>query len=258
MSQRSPGAGRRLDVPWSVLVVVASAVGGLAAAAVSHVSVAVALIVAILTAAGLLIGSHRLGPLFDSGTDRPARPARPPPAARTFRDPGTGTQAGPAAGPSAAGPAPGPAGPVTDPADRPGPSSAVRLMQPSPVSGDAPWWEKSAALPVVAAEPGAAPPLSSYLDSALIAQCPRCGWFGIDAQQGLAQQGSAHQGSAHPESAQQESAHQESAPWRFECQACQNRWTWRPGTAWPPVEVRPRLRHQHRAPPGPGSSASAG
>jgi hypothetical protein len=59
--------------------------------------------------------------------------------------------------------------------------------------------------------------LSQFLDRALIAQCPRCGAFGVDVDN-------------------------RAAEWLFACQECRQRWTWRPGTAWPAVQIRPETR----------------
>lgn len=64
-----------------------------------------------------------------------------------------------------------------------------------------------------------APPLSSYeRESALIAQCPRCGEFRLDVS---------HAGGAYA----------------FRCRngSCGNTWSWTPGTPWPPVVVRRNL-----------------
>ena len=59
-----------------------------------------------------------------------------------------------------------------------------------------------------------APDLSTYLASTFIAQCPRCGAFRLDIRRGR-------------------------SGWDFRCEACENTWTWQPGTPWPPVRVMP-------------------
>lgn len=96
------------------------------------------------------------------------------------------------------------------------------------------WWAEtpSAAAPSDRREPPAlrrspAPPLSSYdVESALIAQCPRCGEFRLDVS---------HVARAYA----------------FQCRnaSCGNTWSWTPGTPWPPVVVRRNL---------PGGSAPDG
>ena len=102
-----------------------------------------------------------------------------------------------------------PGGRRPDPSIRPAPDqvAVVRLMEPQePVTKS--WWNHgeptSAAGAAAAAEAPVTPDLSSYLDSALVAQCPNCGSFRMDTDQ--------------------------TAPeWRFRCQECQQIWAWRPG-----------------------------
>jgi hypothetical protein len=87
------------------------------------------------------------------------------------------------------------------------------------------WWaDMPSAAPSNRGEPSAlhrnpAPPQSSYdPESALIAQCPRCGEFRLDVDQ--------------------------VAPaYAFRCRNgnCGNTWNWTPGTPWPPVVVRRNL-----------------
>ena len=93
-----------------------------------------------------------------------------------------------------------------------------------PIAGQAgpssPWWELAGKpRPGEAGERDVLRPheLDRYQDAAFIAQCPNCGAFELDAKQGPDQ-------------------------WKFGCYACGCSWTWRPGTAWPPVQVRPKLR----------------
>lgn len=121
------------------------------------------------------------------------------------------------------------------PAPEPHPSAeAARITLPL-VAGNAAlsngtaasqWWPESpsVAAPADRQEPPAgrrspAPPLSGYdAESALIAQCPRCGEFRLDVRQ-VAQD------------------------YAFECrnESCGNIWSWTPGTPWPPVVVRRNL-----------------
>jgi hypothetical protein len=83
-------------------------------------------------------------------------------------------------------------------------------------STDAPWWDSAhpAPAPSAGAKRAPAPDLSTYLASTFIAQCPRCGAFRLDIRSGR-------------------------SGWNFRCEACENTWTWQPGTPWPPVRVMP-------------------
>ena len=59
--------------------------------------------------------------------------------------------------------------------------------------------------------------LETYLQTSIVAQCPRCGAFHLDAA---------------------------AAPpgYRFRCRACAFDWGWQPGEPWPAVQVNPRRR----------------
>ncbi|WP_139263518.1 hypothetical protein [Geodermatophilus africanus] len=83
------------------------------------------------------------------------------------------------------------------------------------------WWGRgnpSAHAPGAAPASGHAPPpdLETYLQSSIIAQCPRCGSFQLDA---------------------------EAVPpgYGFECRTCGLGWHWHPDQPWPAVRVNPRL-----------------
>jgi hypothetical protein len=52
------------------------------------------------------------------------------------------------------------------------------------------------------------------LAEAVIAQCPQCGSFGMDEDL-------------------------RAGIWQFTCHECSHEWSWRPGTPWPTVQVRP-------------------
>lgn len=111
-------------------------------------------------------------------------------------------------------------------ARRPGELHDPVLMLPTTgrAGPSSPWWELAGKpLPGAPGEREALRPheLDKYADNAFIAQCPRCGAFELDAKQGPEQ-------------------------WKFGCYACDYRWPWRPGTAWPPVQVRPKLRAKTR------------
>jgi len=93
----------------------------------------------------------------------------------------------------------------------------VQLVLPVP-SGQ--WWGRESP---PTRGPGAAPAarhapppeLETYLQSSVIAQCPRCGSFQLDA---------------------------EAVPpgYGFECRACGAGWDWQPDQPWPAVRVNPR------------------
>jgi hypothetical protein len=124
-------------------------------------------------------------------------------------------------------PAPGQA--ATEPA-----AVVQALPAPAAPAADAPWWASARAMPPPgrsSAGPDATPDLSTYLASALIAQCPRCGAFKLDIRRAPAK-------------------------WAFRCESCEHTWTWQPGTAWPQVRVAPRRRTQPNA-PDPDSRDSA-
>jgi hypothetical protein len=100
---------------------------------------------------------------------------------------------------------------------------ALPLAGGKPASGRQWWTETNATAPkrdgATAISAAPAPPLSSYrAQDAMIAQCPRCGDFRIDA---------ARHGS----------------DYAFRCrnERCGNNWTWTPGTPWPAVVVRRNL-----------------
>lgn len=99
---------------------------------------------------------------------------------------------------------PGAAPPVVPVMD-PGMASTVTMLDPA-----------GKGLP-----PGTSRPGSSLQAEAVIAQCPGCGSFRMDASV-------------------------RSGNWQFRCHECQHEWTWKPGTPWPEVQVRPD--HGRRGP----------
>jgi hypothetical protein len=209
---------------WSAVIVAASITGGLLAAAVGRASWVTALGVSVVIGGALALLTVPLGWATQVPSSRPPGPGP--------RAPGWEASSGAVGGP------PGQVPLLPDPPGRPperentaGPDAVVRVMPLSAeTSADAGWWQKTG--PPVARHVGTerepAAPLSRYLDSAIVIQCPRCGSFRADAQQGAAE-------------------------WSFGCQECGNRWAWRPGTPWPSVAVRPRLRGENRPPPRHGS-----
>jgi len=211
-------------VGWALLVIAAALIGGLAAAALVHVSLIIAVIVAVV-AGGIAVAVFR-----SPGQPRPAAyPAAAPPAAAAPAPAAPVTAAAPV---TRAAPATAP-GPVTavSPA-REQTDIAVQLL-PLPAdnssrSGPPPaWWDAAQGAPPPssqAAQRAPAPDLSTYLASTFIAQCPRCGAFRLDIARAR-------------------------SGWDFRCESCEHVWTWQPGTPWPPVRVMPGRRKESRPPP---------
>ena len=186
---------------WITLVVLASVVGGLAGVAVDHGRVPVGVDVVVSVVIGGVTAFIALRRLMSMAVEAPSA--------------GFGQQSGPNPAPQHGGQARRP-GELRDP---------VLVL---PIAGQAgpssPWWELAGKpRPGPAGERDALRPhdLDRYQDAAFIAQCPRCGAFELDADQG-------------------------SQAWKFHCYACDCQWSWRPGTAWPPVQVRPKLRTKRR------------
>ena len=232
---------------WALLVIAAALIGGLAAATLVHTSITIAVIVSVV-AGGIAIlatfwspapapelragesaeedfGQYP-GPAPRNPRRRPAAPAAQPSQALRAVPPASFASAAPDP-PAPLPPAPLPAGP--DGQARGGPpagnQTVVQLLPLPPEPGhaeppDAPWWDSAQGgppPPSAGAKRAPAPDLSTYLASTFIAQCPRCGAFGLDIRR---------------------------APngWDFRCEACECTWTWQPGTPWPPVRVMPRGR----------------
>ena len=203
-------------VGWALLVIAAALIGGLAAAALVHASLVIAVVVS------LVIGAIGVLVLFRS----PARSAE-----LTAPHPATMPRA--AAAPPESYP-PDPVAPASAPAGsgNPGPDglnrggtpavneTVVQLLPLTPPGtagpADAPWWDSGqpAPAPSAGAKRAPAPDLSTYLASTFIAQCPRCGAFRLDIKRA-------------------------SSAWDFRCEVCQHTWIWQPGTPWPPVRVIP-------------------
>ena len=210
-------------VVWSVIIVAASVVGGLAAAAFVRlqsiwIAVAIPAILGPIVAQAVL---YRRPGLEKERGNRPGSASRSESRPEVPSGRNQGHNRGheqPAQGQAA-----------TEPA-------AVVQVLPAPAApaADAPWWASGRAMPPPgrsSAGPDATPDLSTYLASALIAQCPRCGAFKLDIRRAPAK-------------------------WAFRCESCEHTWTWQPGTAWPQVRVAPRRRTQPNA-PDPDSRNSA-
>jgi hypothetical protein len=89
------------------------------------------------------------------------------------------------------------------------------------------WWGRGTpsaqeALAVPEARQVPPPELETYLQTSIIAQCPRCGAFHLDAE-------------ATPPG------------YRFGCRTCGSEWDWQPGQPWPAVQVSPRRRRPDAA-----------
>ena len=209
------------QVGWALLVIAAALVGGLAAAALVHTSLTIAVIVSVVAGGIAVLAVFR----------SPARPPELMPGEAEDEDSAPDPVAPDPVAPSPV--APSPAAPIPAASDgqaRGGPpanEAVVQLLPLPPQPGnaepaDAPWWD-SAQMGPPPPSPGAerspAPDLSTYLASTFIAQCPRCGAFRFDFQRAR-------------------------SGWDFRCEACEYTWTWQPGTPWPPVRVMPRARRE--------------
>jgi hypothetical protein len=253
---RRSGPAEPPGVFWSLLVIAAALIGGLAGAEIEHTSVVTAIIVSVVVGViGVLVVARWPGRPAELTDDRYERQDRYEPL-------DSGQQRRPPADPSAMTrpypPKPSPelsggAGYTrVDPRNQP-PSgyagsqteaqvaSTVEFMpfpsrrDPGQAQRPGPegWWDHDSAPRPAAPEgrPAPAPDLTTYLDptltarldSALIAQCPRCGAFELDTDR-------------------------DQDPWAFRCRACAKTWTWRPGTPWPAVRVAPRRRKEWRPP----------
>ena len=206
---------------WALLVIVMALIGGLAAATLVNASLVVAVIVSVVIGvigAVVVFRSPAREPALGAprtatmprGQPRPAglnRAAAPPESYPP--DPVTVQAPAPAGSRGADG---------LNRGGAPAVNETVVQMLPLGTEGstDAPWWDSAhpAPAPSAGAKRAPAPDLSTYLASTFIAQCPRCGAFRLDIRRGR-------------------------SGWNFRCEACENTWTWQPGTPWPPVRVMP-------------------
>ena len=198
-----PGPQGPAQAGWALLVIAMALIGGLAAAA--------------LVDASLLSSPSRDPELTAPRTaTMPRAYPRPVPSSRAAPPPDS-YPPDPVAPVTAQIPAPGGAGGLNRGA-APAVNETVVQMLPLGTEGspDAPWWDSAhpAPAPSAGAKRAPAPDLSTYLASTFIAQCPRCGAFRLDIRRGR-------------------------SGWNFRCEACENTWTWQPGTPWPPVRVMP-------------------
>jgi hypothetical protein len=210
---RSP-VERRRSLAWSALIVVASLVGGLAAAgatqAITHKSDNIAVLLSLAVAAIVVVALY-FGLLDDKQPESGQQHVSQPDGYR-----------GPLVPPTMPMQAPGNPGEVPRPLPPPEPvRPAVVRVLPGPSSPA--WWQgQGSAGPAPRGARSTGPrsvPLSEFLDQALIAQCPRCGSFRVGADN-------------------------RPAEWHFGCEECGARWTWQPGSPWPAVQVRPNARRR--------------
>ena len=224
--RRGPGpGGPRPQGPaqagWALLVIAMALIGGLAAATLVDASLLITVVVSlVIGAVGVIVvlrSPAREPELTAPRTaTMPRAHPRPVPSSRAAPPPGS-SPPDPVAPVTAQVPAPGGA----DGLNRGGaPAVNETVVQMLPLgtegSADAPWWDPAhpAPAPSAGAKRAPAPDLSTYLASTFIAQCPRCGGFRLDIRRGR-------------------------SGWNFRCEACENTWTWQPGTPWPPVRVMP-------------------
>jgi len=213
---------------WALLVIAMALIGGLAAATLVNASLVIAVIVSVV------IGAIGAVVVFRSPAREPelAAPrtatvprAQPRPgglsrgAAPPESYPGESYQPDPVAPATVQTPAPARSR-GADGLNRggaPAVNETVVQMLPLGTEGpDTPWWDSAQGTPApsAGARRAPAPDLSTYLASTFIAQCPRCGAFRLDIRRAR-------------------------SGWDFRCEACENTWTWQPGTPWPPVRVMP-------------------
>jgi hypothetical protein len=230
------GTGRPEDqgpnLAWSALFVVASLLGGLAAADIAHVSAVVTVLVSLLVAVVMVILLY-MGLLGQTRAGSPGGLGDVPVGHRAGSPAGGQHRHGAEMPPGLPGqsvhsqPRQAGAGPQTEPGVPARP--VARLVQPPPggqSDGEA-WWQGHVADRAperTGSQPAPrAVSLSHFIDRAQIAQCPRCGAFRIDVDD-------------------------RASEWLFECRECRQRWTWQPGTPWPDIQVRPEARGRPNRP----------
>jgi hypothetical protein len=208
-------------VGWALLVLAMALIGGLAAATLVDASLLIAVVVSVVIGAigaVVVIRSPARGPELTSPPTATMPRVQPRPASSSRAAPPPDSYP------------PDPVAPVTaqvpvaggaDGLNRGGaPAVNETVVQMLPLGTesppDAPWWDSAhpAPAPSAGAKRAPAPDLSTYLASTFIAQCPRCGAFRLDIRRAR-------------------------SGWNFRCEACENTWTWQPGTPWPPVRVMP-------------------
>ena len=213
------------------MVIAAALIGGLAAAALVHASLVVAVIVSVVIGAiGVLACSAR--PRGRPSSDRaPTRPTMPRPPGPPRAAPGRPSPTHPR--PRSPRPYPGARSAAADRGDPGRPDglnrggapavneTVVQLLPLTPPGTAQPggralvgFGSGGPPAPSAGAKRAPAPDLSTYLASTFIAQCPRCGAFRLDIRRAR-------------------------SAWDFRCEVCEYTWSWQPGTPWPPVRVMP-------------------
>jgi hypothetical protein len=208
-------------------------VGGLAAATLVNASLVITVVVSLVigvVGAAAVLRPPAAGPELTGHRTATVPRAQPRPAESARAESG-GAESGRAESgrgePTRAAPVPesyppDPVAPVAAGGLNRGAAPAVNetVVQMLPLGtdgqADAPWWDPAhpAPAPSAGAKRAPAPDLSTYLASTFIAQCPRCGAFRLDIRRAR-------------------------SGWDFRCEACDNTWTWQPGTPWPQVRVMP-------------------
>ena len=214
---------------WALLVIAMALIGGLAAATLVNASLVIAVIVSVVIGAigaVVVLRSPAREPELAAAPRTATVPrAQPRPAGLSRAAAPPESYPGESYPPDPVAPATvqAPAQAGARGADRlnrggaPAVNETVVQMLPLGTEGpDAPWWDSAqgAPAPSAGAKRAPAPDLSTYLASTFIAQCPRCGAFRLDIRRAR-------------------------SGWDFRCEACENTWTWQPGTPWPPVRVMP-------------------
>jgi hypothetical protein len=216
--RRGPGQSGPAQAGWALLVIAMALIGGLAAATLVDASLLIAVVVSVVIGAvGVVVvlrSPAREPELTGPRTATiPRAHPRPAPTSTAASPP----DSDPVAPVTARAPAPDGADGLNR-GGAPAVNETVVQMLPLGTEGspDAPWWDSAhpAPAPSAGAKRAPAPDLSTYLASTFIAQCPRCGAFRLDIRRGR-------------------------SSWNFRCEACENTWTWQPGTPWPPVRVMP-------------------
>ena len=214
----APGRGGRGLLGWALVVIAAALIGGLAAAALVHASLVVAVVVSVVIGAIGAVVVLR-SPARDPELTSPRTTTMPRAQARRAAPPPESYPPDPVA-PGATVPVPAAPGGLNR-GGAPAVNETVVQLLPLTPPGSAgpagsPWWDsgRGAPAPSARAMRVPAPDLSTYLASTFIAQCPRCGAFRLDIRRAR-------------------------SAWDFRCEVCSHTWSWQPGTPWPPVRVIP-------------------
>jgi hypothetical protein len=270
------------QVGWALLVIAAALIGGLAAAALVHTSLTVAVIVSVV-AGGIAVLAAFRSPSRppelmagetedkDSGRYPAARRRQAPPAAQVpgafpaarvpgafpaARVPGAfpaaqGPQAVPAASFAFSAPDPVAADPVAADPVAPIPA-AVDPVAPIPAASDGrarggpPANEAVVQLLPLPPQPGNAEPADApWWDSAQLGPPPPS----PGAKRSPAPDLSTYLASTFIAQCPRCGAfrfdfRRARSGWDFRCEACEYTWTWQPGTPWPLVRVMPRARRE--------------